>query len=77
MVVLDANILMRAVLGKGARALLARYGARIEFVAPDVVFLAAQKRLPAVIERRQLTAAPFMDYFFSLTSVVQTIDVEA
>lgn len=77
MLVLDANILMRAVLGKGARALLARYGARIEFVAPDVVFLEAQKRLPAVIERRQLTAAPFMDYFFSLTSVVQTIDVEA
>lgn len=77
MLVLDANILMRAVLGKGARALLARYGARIEFVAPDVVFLEAQKRLPAVIERRQLTAAPFMDYFYSLASVVQTIEVEA
>jgi predicted nucleic acid-binding protein len=38
MLVLDANILMRAVLGKGTRALLAKYGDRSEFVAPDVAF---------------------------------------
>jgi hypothetical protein len=30
MLVLDANILMRAVLGKHVRALLAKYGERIE-----------------------------------------------
>ena len=38
MLVLDANVLMRAVLGKGTRALLAKYGDRSEFVAPDVAF---------------------------------------
>ena len=38
MLVLDANILMRAVLGKGARALLARYGARIEIMGTSTRF---------------------------------------
>jgi hypothetical protein len=36
--VLDANILMRAVFGKGVRALLDQYGERVHFVAPDVAF---------------------------------------
>jgi len=38
MLVLDANIRMRAVLGKGARALLAKYGEGADFVAPDTAF---------------------------------------
>jgi predicted nucleic acid-binding protein len=46
MLVLDANILMRAVLGRQARALLAEYAGRIEFVAPDVAFDEA-KHLPS------------------------------
>src|ERR1039457_2699088 len=54
MLVLDANILMRAVLGKRARALLAKYGERIEFVAPDVAFDEARRRLPQVIEDKVL-----------------------
>jgi predicted nucleic acid-binding protein len=36
MLVLDANILIRAVLGKGTRLLLAKYGTRVDFFAPDV-----------------------------------------
>jgi predicted nucleic acid-binding protein len=71
MLVLDANILMRAVLGRQARALLAKYGGRIEFVAPDVAFEEARKHLPEVIERRKLEAEPFLDYFDSLANVVQ------
>ena len=34
MLVLDANILMRAVLGKGAKALLTKYADRVTLVAP-------------------------------------------
>jgi predicted nucleic acid-binding protein len=77
MLVLDANILMRAVLGKGTRALLAEYGNRSEFVAPDVAFDEARKRLPQVIERRKLREEPFMAYFETLSNVVQTIEFEA
>ena len=54
MLVLDANILMSAVLGKGARALLAKYADRIGFVAPDVAFIEARERLPEVLARRKL-----------------------
>jgi predicted nucleic acid-binding protein len=77
MLVLDANILMRAVLGRHARALLAKYGKRIEFVAPDVAFEEARRHLPQVIERRKLQADLFMAFFDSLANVVQTVELEA
>ena len=76
MLVLDANILMRAVLGKRTRALLARYGERVEFAAPDVAFDGARRRLPEVIERRKLREQPFMEYFDSLANIVRTVDLE-
>jgi predicted nucleic acid-binding protein len=76
MLVLDANILMRAVLGKRTRALLARYGERVEFVSPGVAFDEARRRLPQVIERRKLRGEPFMKYFDSLASIVRTVDLE-
>lgn len=77
MLVLDSNILMRAVLGKHARALLAKYGERIELVAPDVAFDEARKHLPQVIERRKLQQEPFMAYFASLADIVQTVELES
>jgi predicted nucleic acid-binding protein len=77
MLVLDANILMRAVLGRHARALLAKYGKRIEFVAPDVAFEEARRHLPQVLERRKLQAELFMAFFDSLSNVVQTVELEA
>ncbi len=59
MLVLDTNILMRAVLGKRARALLAKYGERIEFVAPDAAFEEARTGLPQVPKKSAGAAAPF------------------
>jgi predicted nucleic acid-binding protein len=76
MLILDANILMRAVLGRGTRALLAKYGEGSGFVAPDAAFYEARKHLPQVIERRELQEEPFMAYFDSLTNVVQTVEFE-
>ena len=76
MLVLDANILMRAVLGKHARALLAKYGERIEFVAPDVAFDEARRHLPQVIESRKLQEELFMAFFDSLANVVRTVEFE-
>lgn len=59
MLVLDANVLMRAVLGTRVRALLGTYGERIEFVAPGVEFDDARRCLPEVIERRKLAQEPW------------------
>ena len=38
MLVLDANVLIRAVLGRRVRTLLAEYSNTVEFFAPDVAF---------------------------------------
>ena len=76
MLILDANILMRATLGKRTRTLLAKYAALVELAAPDVAFEEARTRLPQVIERRGLREEPFMAYFASLAGAIRTIELE-
>jgi predicted nucleic acid-binding protein len=47
MIVLDANILIRAVLGRRVRQILETYSAqKFRFVAPEIGFDEAQKYLP-------------------------------
>lgn len=54
MIVLDANILIRAVLGRHVRHLLETYTARgVVFYAPDVAYADAQKYLPELLQKRQ------------------------
>ena len=50
--VLDANILIRAVLGRRVRALLKTYEDSIAFCAPDVCFVEARENLPQILEQR-------------------------
>jgi len=53
MIVLDANILIRAVLGKRVRQLLETYTTRrIRFYAPEVAYADAAKYLPALLIKR-------------------------
>jgi predicted nucleic acid-binding protein len=53
MLVLDANILIRAVLGKRVRQLLETYAARgARFYAPEAAFADAKKYLPALLSKR-------------------------
>ena len=74
--VLDANILMRAVLGKGTRRILSKYGDHTDLVAPETAFAEARLRLPEVFVQRRLIAAPFMSYFDDLPNVVRPIGFE-
>lgn len=53
MIVLDANILIRAVLGKRVRQLLETYAAHgIRFYAPEVAYADAEKYLPSLLTKR-------------------------
>ena len=53
MIVLDANILIRAVLGKRVRQLLETYAVHgIRFYAPEVAYTDAEKYLPALLAKR-------------------------
>ena len=51
-IVLDANILIRAVLGKRVRDLIFENAARVKFFSPAVAYSDARKYLPALLEKR-------------------------
>ena len=51
-IVLDANILIRAVLGKRVRELIVANAGTVQFFAPDVAYADAKKYLPALLEKR-------------------------
>jgi len=53
MIVLDANILIRAVLGRRVRHLLENYSSRgVRFFTPDAAFADAEKYLPPLLLKR-------------------------
>jgi len=51
-IVLDANILTRAVLGTRVRELIVNNAQSVPFFAPYVAFVDARKYLPALLEKR-------------------------
>jgi len=51
MLVLDANILIRAVLGNKVRKILTTYAGTVDFFTPDVCMADAQKYLPLLFEK--------------------------
>jgi predicted nucleic acid-binding protein len=51
-IVLDANILIRAVLGKRVRQLILAHAADVNFFAPDVAYADARRYLPALLKKR-------------------------
>ena len=75
-VVLDANILIRAVLGKHVRELIVEHAATVKFFAPDVAYADARKYLPALLEKRGVNSAAAMKVLDSLESFVQPIEFE-
>lgn len=65
MIVLDANILIRAILGRRVRELIDAWTDRgIRFFAPDVAFADAAKYLPPLLVRRGKATADIAEVFF-------------
>ena len=76
MLVLDANILIRAVLGSRVLGFLLKYAGQVELVAPDVAFQEAREHLPGILEKRNIPPAPAMATLDLLASLVQTVEME-
>ena len=77
MIVLDANILIRAVLGRRVRTLLETWAAQgVRFFAPDVAFDDAEKYLPPLLERRGKPVADLAAALDWLRSVVEPVTPE-
>ena len=55
--VVDANILIRAVLGRRVRELVLSHADTVKFFAPEVAFADARKYLPALMEKRGISGA--------------------
>jgi predicted nucleic acid-binding protein len=74
MIVLDANILIRAVLGRRVRQLIDTYaGQGVRFFAPDVAFDDAEKYLPPLLKKRgkpDADLAASLEYLRNIIEVV-------
>jgi predicted nucleic acid-binding protein len=75
-IVLDANILIHAVLGTRVRELIFDNAATVKFFAPDVAYADARKYLPALLRKRGVEASAAMLVLDRLEGVVRPIDAE-
>jgi predicted nucleic acid-binding protein len=72
--VLDANILMRAVLGRRVRELLERYEDSATFYSPDVCFDDARLHLARVLEKRGLDPEFGLGVLKQISQLVEPVD---
>ena len=75
-IVLDANILIRAVLGTRVRELILEHAAIVKFFSPDVAYADARKYLPALLEKRGVQSAAAMAVLDILESIVQPLEFD-
>lgn len=75
--VLDANILIPAVLGTRVRELIEEYGEDTSFFAPDLAFTEAARHLPTIAGKRGTDPAPLLDSLDRLRVVVEAVPIEA
>jgi predicted nucleic acid-binding protein len=75
-IVLDANIPIRAVLGKRVRVLIVDNADRVQFFAPDIAYADARKYLPALLEKRGVQSEPAMAVLDALESIVLPLELE-
>lgn len=73
-IVLDANILIRAVLGNRVRDLILKHAPATQFFAPDVAYNDARKYLPALLKKRGVDPAAAVAVLDSLESIVFALE---
>ena len=74
-IVLDANILIRAVLGRRVRELIVDNADMVQFFAPDVAYADARKYLPSLLEKRGVKSEPAMAVLDALESIVRPLEL--
>jgi predicted nucleic acid-binding protein len=72
--VLDANILLSAVLGFRVRFLLARYEDEVDFFAPEVCFGDALKYIPDIAVKRKSDLHVALDSLEQIADIVESVD---
>jgi predicted nucleic acid-binding protein len=72
--VLDANILIRAVLGEKVRKLLVTFNDSVDFFTPDICMEDARKYLPILFKKHSLPIEPALNVLSSLECMLQIVD---
>jgi predicted nucleic acid-binding protein len=72
--VLDANILLRAVFGVRVRILLEAYEDLAAFYSPDVCFEDARKYIPEIANRRRFDPAIGLALLDQIGGIVEVVD---
>lgn len=75
-IVLDANILIRGILGERVRQLLETYSVQVQFFTADVCYQDVRRHLPAILEKRGLPPEPFVAAIDTLVNVVTPLAEE-
>ena len=73
-IVLDANILIRAVLGRKVRDLIVLNADSVKFFAPDVAYEDARKYLPDILRKRNIDENIAMLVLDQLETIIRPID---
>lgn len=73
-VVLDTNILLRAIFGIRVRSLLETYEGVVLFYTPDVCFSEAHKHIPAISTKRGVDRALGIAILEQLAFIVEIVD---
>lgn len=73
MIVVDANILIRAVLGRRVRSIIENYAENVEFCAPEIAFAEAARHLPKLMSKRGATAEDLESVIDELAFLVYPI----
>lgn len=76
MVVLDANVLIRAVLGRRVREILEAHFTRVRFFAPDTAFAEAREHLPEILRKRGINPEAAVAVLDDLLLLIGCIDTE-
>lgn len=76
-IVLDANILIRAMLGVKVGALLAKYANAIDFCAPSIAFEDADAHLPDIMAKRGIGSAELSLGLDAVRILVEEVPAEA
>ena len=76
LIVIDANILIRGILGEHVPQLLERYSDQVRFFTARVCYKEVRRHLPAILEKREVEPEPFLKAVDLLETVVVPLDEE-
>ena len=74
--VLDANILIRAVLGNKVRNYIIKYNDDVDFFTPDVCIKDAEKYLPQLFINRGLSPEPALEVLHYIQRMLKVVTLD-